>query len=83
MSVEGKIPCVHLYKWRNQFSDVIFFDINDETVNYAVVSKDTGIRQEPPRTSKYFVDEINKMVYIDERSMTLIEFLYAKGVINS
>ena len=67
----------HLYKWRCEFSDVFVSTIDGEQITYTVRDKVTGILMEPPRKSKYVVDEIKKMIYFDERSMFLAEFLLA------
>lgn len=72
----------HLYKWINQYSDVFISAIDGDSITYTVRDKVTGVIMEPPRKTKYVVDEIKKMIYMDERSMHMDEFLWAFKVLN-
>lgn len=67
----------HLYKWINQFADVFISAIDGEAVAYEVRDKVTGKLTEEKRVVRYVIDEINKQVYIDNRTMPLPEFLRA------
>lgn len=72
----------HLFLWPNQFSDVFISSIDDSHIVYTVRDKVTGILMEPPRKTKYMVDEINKMIHLDNRSMPIEQFVHAYNTLN-
>lgn len=73
-----------MFKIPNKFADVFILSIvpEKEQIVYTVRDKDTGVLVEPLRTTKFVINEVDRMVHFDARVVSLDIFQRAYQVLS-
>lgn len=73
-----------MFKIPNKFADVFILSIDPEKeqIEYTVRDKDTGVLVEPLRTTKFVINEADRMVHFDARFVSLDIFQRAYQVLS-